>query len=493
MEIDDIVQEQEIAGNVTTERKITINAIMSTEYMKGVKPLLSDLTLIESKMCRTILSWCNDYWQNYGVAMKETVQDIFDSNKNKLSPVVAQDISDFLKSISEQYAKEYHIYNVKLDINLAEDYLDKQGIIKLKQNIETAMQSNNTVKAKQYVSNYSQIKQAPGMAVDGMKDFSRYSREISQEDVLFNMPKPFDELHGPIRRKHLSAVAGKAKSGKSFMMAKVAAEALRNGLSVFIASLEMDEDSFLQRIDQEILRADQFGGNGYIPYFKGEGSATQVCHEHIYRDPATVNELENGWKSFKMKHPHARLFVKEWGQGMCSVDDDLIPQLDYIRESEGVNIDVCVVDYGDLLKPCKGDERADQRIKVGNIWKALKRVAQSKNLFMFTGSQLNRENILAESATKEQDANSIIRIEQTPIEKKLGLYREYVMFHRNIEYDPSRAMICTSNIGVGLFNLDGRWLTEDFDHIPDIDTDNMYLWKRNTGQEWREEQENEYK
>lgn len=488
MELDDLITETESSGNVDMERKITINAIMNSKYIKGIKPLLTDISIIESPMCRTILGWCITYFNEYGIAMQSSATDVYKEYKKTLSKTISKDVSDFLESLSQQYAEGHHIYNVQLEIDLAEQYIDEQRIYKLNKQIESAMLTSNTTKAKQYINNYNQVKQAPSMAVNGLVDFSRYHREKIQEDILFHFPKPFDELFGPARRKHLGAVAGKAKSGKSREMVYVACQALKAGLSVFIASLEMDEDSFLKLIDLEMIRQDQFGGQGNIPYFKGTGAGTQIAFHKAERDPHSADELEELWRIEKFANPNARIFVKEWGQLECSVDDDLIPQLDYIRESEGVNIDVVIVDYADLLKPNKGDERADPRIKIGNQWKSLKKMAQNKNLFCFTGSQLNRENLLSESSTKEQDANYIVKLEQSPQEKRLGIYRQYVMFHRNIEYDPSRALVTTSNNGVGLFNLDGRWASEDWEILPDVELDKHYLWRTNTG-DWFEQEE----
>jgi len=491
LNLNDLVEEKKSGGDISVERKMCINAIVSTEYMKSIAPLLKDLTLLESVMCRTILGWALDYWKKYGMAMQETVQTIYESARGKINETTSKDLSDFLQSVSQQYAEgNTHIYNVQLEVDLIEDYMDKQNLTKLQKNIEKSMLTNNLVKAKQHVNNYNQIKQSPNMAIEGGTDFSRYYREKNKEDVLFHMRAPFHELHGPICRKHLSAIASASKMGKSWVMTDVAVEALRNGLAVFICSLEMDVDAFLHRIDKALIKESQRGGHGKVPVFKGQGDTTQVSHVDMNKDPHSPEELEAKWKAFQMFTPTAKIFVKEWGQLQCSVEEDLMPQIDYIRESEGVAIDCIICDYADLLKPCAGDERADNRIKVGNNWKALKRVAQEKNLFLFTGSQINRSaGVLAESATKEQDSNSILKLDQTPEEKRLGIYRESVLFHRNIEYSPSREMITLANLGLGQVRLDGRWLDQGMDYMPDIDEENFYMWKENTGEEWRDDVE----
>lgn len=488
LNISDLIEETKGTGNIGLERKMTIAAIMNTAFMKGIAPLLKDLSLIESVMCRTVLSWALEYWRKYGMAMQETVQSIYEGARGKLNQTTSKDLSDFLQSVSQQYAEgNTHIYNVQLEVDIVEDYMDKQNLTKLQKNIEKAMLTNNLVKAKQHVNNYNQVKQAPNMAIEGGTDFSRYRREKNKENVLFNMRAPFDQLHGPMCRKYLSAIASDSKKGKSWVMVDVAVEALRSGLAVFICSLEMDVDTFLHRVDKALIKESQMGGHGKVPVFKGKGDNTTVSYIDIEKEPHTPEELEAKWKAFQMFTPSAKIFVHEWSQHQCSVEDDLKPQIDYIRESEGIAIDVVICDYADLLKVCKGDERSDNRIKVGNKWKAMKKLAQDYNLFLFTGSQLNRDGILAESASKEQDSNSILKLSQNPQEKRYGIYRESVMFHRHIEYSPSREMLTLSNLGLGQVRLSGRWLTEDMDYMPDIDGEHFYLWRDNTGEEWRDE------
>jgi hypothetical protein len=484
--IEDLVEETKSVGDVSIERKMCINSIMSTEFIKGVKPLLADMSLIESVVCRTILQWNKTFYEAYGTAMKKDVIGVYESARSKLNVTTSKDINDFLSSISQQYADGEGDINVKFELDIAEEYLDKQGVKKLVNSVEKNMLTGNTTKAKATIANYAQIRQAPGAPVDGMKDFSRFRRTKDRDDVLFEMSYPFSELYGPICERHLSASSARAKVGKTRELAWFACQALRNGLTVFIASLEMSEDAFLSLIDAEILREYVDGGSGVVPMFKGKGEGTEIVFKKLQKDPKTPEELEEKWKAFGMFNPTAKLYCKEWSQMSCSIEDDLIPHLDQIRANDGVDIKCVIIDYADLLKANKGDERADERIRIGNQWKSLKKMSQDRHLHTHTASQLSRENVLASSISKEQDANFIIKLEQTPNEKNLGVYRQYVSFHREIPYDASRALITLSNNGIGLFNLDARWSSDSWDHIPDVEED-IRLWKPNTGQEWRDE------
>ena len=492
LNINELIEETKGAGDVSIERTMCINAIMSTEFIKGCSVLLKDLTLIESPMCRTILQWNIEYFKKYSISMQETVKDIYKSKRPKLSEVVSKDINDFLDSISQQYATGNHyIHNVKLELDLVEDYLDLQAVVKLNKGIEKTLLTGNVTKAKQLVHNFKQVKQAPKASVNAFKDFSRFREKLSKDTVLFNMPEPFNDLYGPICTRHLSGVCAASKVGKSRSMAWFVCQALKAGKAVFIGSLEMEESEFLSLIDYEMLREDLYGGEGHIPVFKGSGDNTIISHQKLLRDPATPEELEAKYKGLGLFNPTASLHIKAWPQFSCSIDDDLVPELDRIKEVEGINIEIIALDYADLLKENKGDEREPTRIKVANKWRALKKLAQERLIHLHTASQLGKEGQLFESTTKAQDSNFLIKLEQNAMEKRLGIYRQSVMYHRGIPYDPSRPLISLSNNGIGLFNLDAKWSSEEWDYLPDVD-ENMVLWKTYTGEEWREEVEYDY-
>lgn len=492
MQLSDIAEETKTTSDITIERKMTINAIMSDEFIKGVKPLLTDLTLIESTMCRTILGWAITYHNHYGMAMKQTIQEIYHSQRGKMSESASKNVADFLESISQQYAEGYKLYNPKLELDIAEEYLDKQSLIKLNKTVEKHLLTNKNAKAKQAIANFAQIKQSPKASINALKDFSRFDKKIKKDNVLFTMPYPFNEIYGDICQRHLSAVGAASKVGKSREMAWFACQALKAGEAIFIATLEMEEDEFLNLIDQEMLRDDLLGGEGVIPVFKGEGAGTRIVHKKYGREGKTKDELIAKWEALGMFNKKGSLHIKAWPQMGCCVEDDLIPELDRIREAEGVNITVAVIDYADLLKENKGDERETVRMKVAGKWRALKKLAQQREMHIHTASQLGKEGQLFESTTKAQDSNFIITLEQTPEEKRLGIYRQKVLYHRGIPYDPSRPLISVSNNGIGLFNLDARWSSDSWDHIPDDVPEDLVLWKSYTGEEWREELEDDF-
>lgn len=473
--IEDLLEENKPTADINLERKICMNAIMDKTFMRGIKSLLTDITLLESPLARSIMSWTIEYFNEYGKEMRHTIMGVYEQKRSKLSETVSKDIADFLESISQQYAQNDKVFNPAFELDIASEYLGLRSVQKVNDKLSKYLLTNNLPKARQVINNFNIVKQVGVRAIDGFADYSRFEKKKEKSNVLFSMPYPFNELYGDICTRHVSAVSAKSKVGKSREMAWFSATAIRAGMNVFIASLEMSNEEFLNLVDLELLRMDIFGGTGYIPQITGDKRNYSINYIKHEREGYTAEEMQKHYARLHKYCGYGRVFVANWPQKVCRIEDDLIPELDRLRTEEGISIQILTVDYADLLKENAGDERADNRLKIGNQWKALKRLAEERHLHCHTASQLNRENLLAESASKEQDANFIIRLEQNGEEKDLGIYRQYVSFHRGIPYNPSRPLISVSNNGVGLFNLDARWSNDDCDYMPDMGED-FKLW-----------------
>lgn len=475
-DFESLIEEAPVTADIGFERKLCMNAIMDKTFMRGVKSLLTDITLLESPLARSVMSWCIEYFNEYGKEMRHTIIGVYEQKRVKLSETVSKDINDFLESISQQYAQNDKIFNPEFELDQAAEYLGLRSVRKVKDKIDKHLLTNNLPKARQVINNFNVVKQVGVRAIDGFSDYSRFEKRKEKSNVLFKMAYPFNELYGDICTRHVSAVSAKSKVGKSREMAWFSAEAIRAGMNVFVASLEMSNEEFLSLIDLELLRMDIFGGEGHIPMIQGDRRNYSINYKKMEREGSTPDELKAHYDRLQKYCGYGRVFVANWPQKVCRIEDDLIPELDRLRTEEGISIQILTVDYADLLKENAGDERVDNRLKIGNQWKALKRLAEERHLHCHTASQLNRENLLAESASKEQDANFIIRLEQTGEEKDLGVYRLYVAFHRGIPYNPSRPLVSVSNNGIGLFNLDARWGNDDCDYMPDMD-DDFTLWR----------------
>ena len=89
-----------------SERKIVIGLIASTEYLNKVEPIW-DSTLLASKACQRISSWCWKYFHKYGKAPGRDIDGIFFNKVNNgLDEELAQEIEEeILPGLSEEWEK----------------------------------------------------------------------------------------------------------------------------------------------------------------------------------------------------------------------------------------------------------------------------------------------------------------------------------------------------------------------------------------------------
>ena len=123
----------------------------------------------------------------------------------------------------------------------------------------------------------------------------------------------------------LVLVAGQAGLGKSLCLSNLAVNFLNNDKVVVVISLEMSENVYAQRFDAHISNIDinSLADNG--------------------------NQLKSRLQTFKMMHPGAKLFIKEFPpHAVSSVQIDRY--LKELTEIKGVKPDVLIVDYLNLVR-----------------------------------------------------------------------------------------------------------------------------------------------
>lgn len=480
-DFESLIEEAPVTADIGFERKLCMNAIMDKTFMRGVKSLLTDITLLESPLARSIMSWCIEYFNEYGKEMRHTIIGVYEQKRIKLSETISKDINDFLESISEQYAQSDKIFNPEFELDIAETYIKTRKVKKLQEKLDKYMLTGNTTKANQMIANFTQVKMSQSDAVDIQKDFSRYERQETGEGILMHFPGKFGEMIGPIKRKEFMAFAGGSKSGKSRMLLNAVVEAYRQGLAVLFCSLEMERYEVEKLLDDELLRMSLEDGTAYIPIFKGTGAGTVITHKKMERQASTPEEMKAKHKSLQQFNPHGRIYVRCWAQDEMTIEDHLKPELDSIRAKDALSFDLIISDYADIAAPPAGYEKKERRHQLDAIWKEHKRLAQDYNCFVLTGSQADEKTLdMREDYRKKTHVNAQIGIKSSPEDKMVGISRYYLMAHRSQPFNPDRALIVLTNHGVGLAHLDSRWESEEWDATVDVD-ENFKLWTPTKG------------
>ena len=475
LKLEDIIKvtgDKKTTGDISKERIIATHAVMSTDFMKHTATKFTDISLFASPMVKTVIGWCVEHYNEFAVAPMQDIQGIYEHKCATMNSTVAQDVSDFLGTLSETYKERGALHNAEYESSNAEQYLNIQRVNNTIKKMNSAMAKGDVVKAEQVLSNYARPEDSSSSAVNVLKDFSRYDNVQERKDVLFEFEGDYGEMFGPVCREHFSMHAGPKKSGKSRNIIRVAVEGLRAGLSVLICSLEMKEEEVATLVDQEWLRQGMVSGLAHIPTFVGEGAETRVLFEDLHKVARTPKEMKALHEAKNMFNPKANLYIRCWEQDECTVDGHIIPELDFIRKKDDVNFDLICVDYATIMGLTQEQRRTDYRHQINAKVMSLKKLAQVRRCHVHTGFQTDEELNVREDYRILTHVNTAIGLKQGAEEKKMGIYTFKCITNRNVFYDENRILIGLSNHGIGLPGLDFRWLSEAWeDWLPEVAED----------------------
>ena len=361
------------------------------------------------------------------------------------------------------------MHNVALEVDIAEKYIKGQQVKQHQKKLDKYMLTNDVDKAEHEIATYKRIAQVGSDSISVTEDFSVYTAERKEEDILFTPEGRLGSLTGPFRRKKLVAVAGTAKAGKSRTMVKFAAMAYLQGFSVFYASLELDYIDIRKLIDDEVLKLQQQGGIAQIPHFvKAEGNTWTVRHEPIELPDNSAERMQQEWEAHSRFNPQGSIHIHCWSQLEANVSSHFEPELDLLHAEKGQNFDFFISDDADNQSPEPGDDKKDWRFKLMGSWKALKAFAQRRNMCVITASQADDDLKLRESYTKFTDLDWCIGIKSTPEEQERGIARYFCTVHRSMPFNKDKALVVLNNHGIGRPLMDSRWEYECVDLINDI-------------------------
>ena len=173
---------------------------------------------------------------------------------------------------------------------------------------------------------------------------------------------------GGLGAGELGVVIAPTGVGKSMALVHLGAEAVSSGLTVVHYTLELADTVVATRYDSVI---------------------TGIPINEIYSYKNKVHEF--------VQEVEGKLIVKEYPTKTATTQmiKNHVDRL--IRR--GINPDMVIVDYGDLLRPIK-DQR-EKRIELESIYEELRSIAQIYEVPVWTASQTNRTGLNAEVITME--------------------------------------------------------------------------------------------
>lgn len=193
--------------------------------------------------------------------------------------------------------------------------------------------------------------------------------------------EPMDDLmDGGLAKGELGFVVAPAGSGKSWLLAKLGAEAMKQGKNVMHFTLELNEN---------------YVGLRYDACF------TKISFQDV-RD--NVEEVKK-----RIESVPGKLFIKFYPIKTVAAQT-LKMHIERVQMLTGVKIDLIVVDYADLLRPLTADKNANSYSEAGSVYEELRAVAGELQVPIWSASQAHRSAHEADTIQAHNVADSYRKI-----------------------------------------------------------------------------------
>ncbi len=476
------------------EKQVLINLILNSTYCDRVLPIIKP-EYFDSKYASTLLDWVGTYFDTYGVAPKEHINEMFEEHGTSLEQDVHEQVGNVLQHLSDVADTEVH--NIDYLIDIAND-LFREKHLKLQNAAQQHyLDKGDLVGAENVMLEQYQGIEGHSTEVTAFND-DEYMREcirdmVMQQDIetaFFRFSGKLGDFIGPVNRGWFVAYLAPSKRGKTTYMLDAVIDSVHQRLNTLVISLEMPKKQLMQRYALAVTGAkpemdpyttmvpimdcklnqngeclkDERAGYGAI--LTDDGIAAyedeedwQVCTEcrgkkdfepSAWKVPVEKETVSEG-DYFKKVNKFNRLFGK-YGRivhfpSKSKTVAELKQEVHYLEINENFIPDVIVIDYADLIKP---DSAGEKRHQLDDIWEGLRGWGQEKHALMISASQTNRISADVEFLRDihvTEDYSKIAKLDigiglcQTDLMKIMGMMNLNKVVHRHFEFIQSH--VCT--------------------------------------------------
>lgn len=238
---------------------------------------------------------------------------------------------------------------------------------------------------------------------DALKRFER----INRDPITTGWDRMDEICKGGLGNNELGVVIAPTGAGKSMVLVHLATEALKKGKTVVYYTLELKDTVVGGRFDSCLTG---------IP-----------LNEMMTRKEEILSKIEN---------VDGSLIIKEYPTKSASVQT-IKNHIEKLKK-RGVEPDMILVDYADLLRPARST--GEKRHELEEIYESLRGLAQIYEIPVWTASQTNRGGLNAEVITMESIseafnkcfvADFIFSLSRTVQDKQANKGRIFIAKNRN--------------------------------------------------------------
>tara|TARA_Y100000034_G_scaffold136332_1_gene212256 strand:+ start:7887 stop:9263 length:1377 start_codon:yes stop_codon:yes gene_type:complete len=325
-----------------------------------------DPTFLELKYLKVFTEKIFGYREKYSVHPTcKILTTIFRSALEDESELIQKQVRDYFVRIC---GTEVEIDGAEYIKETSLEFCKKQKLKEAMLKSVTLLQNSSFDEISELINDALKLGSDNNHGYDYKADFeARFLKKV--RDPITTGWDTVDEIcKDGLGKGELGVVIAPTGAGKSMVLVHLGAQAVKAGKSVVHYTLELADTSIASRYDSCLTGVPL----GDLSMFK----------EQIYEK---VQDIEGS------------LIVKEYPTKSASTNT-IKAHLDKLKK-RNIDIDMIIVDYGDLLRP--NIVRKEKRHELETIYEDLRAIAQENKCPLWTASQTNRSGLNAEVVTME--------------------------------------------------------------------------------------------
>jgi len=364
-----------------------------------------DVEFLELKFLRVFVNKIFDYKDEFeSHPSHKTLAMLLRSGLEDETSVIQKQTRDFFTRI---YKLEISDEDSEFIKSTSLDFCKKQKLKEAMLQSVKLLQTSSFDEIAHIINEALKLGSDNDFGYDYLKDFEERWVTKPRVPMTTGWGRIDDICGGGLGKGELGVVIAPTGVGKSMALVHLGTQAIKKGKSVVHYTLELGSTTIASRYDSCLTKV----GLKDLHMFK----------EHIYE---------------KIQELNANLVIKEYPTKSAS-PATIKNHLEKLR-LRGHDIDLIIIDYGDLLRP--SIIRKEKRHELETIYEDLRALAQVYECPIWTASQTNRSGLNAEVITMESIseafnkcfvADFIFTISRTSHDKKNNNGRMFVAKNRN--------------------------------------------------------------
>ena len=389
-----------------------------------------DVKYLELKYLQVFTEKLFSYKSEFGIhPTNDTLNSVLNTELGEENEIIKKQVMDYFVKVQAFPDIQDQDYIISKSV----DFCRKQVLKKAMMQSVPLLNKCSFEEIEKLISDALRLGISNDHGYDYIKDFEARFIERARNPVTTGWKKIDKITKGGLGQGELVVVVAPTGAGKSHVLVHLGAQALKQGKNVVHFTLELADTAVAQRYD--------------------------ACLTGFQLDDL-INQKEAVYD--EIKEIDGQLIVKEYPTKSVS-PVTLKNHLEKIRQTE-MEIDMIIVDYGDLLKSSTVRKNSEKRHELESIYEELRGIGQEFGCPIVTASQTNRKGLNEEVITMESIAEAfnkcfvadlIISLSRTIKDRNCNIARIFVAKNRNgpdgIVYS---AFMDTSNVAIKVLERD---------------------------------------